>query len=222
LWPASLPNRQGREINERAALRGGPFAVAEEIFVVLTVAVFLSPLINAAPVLAQRALDAQSINNRLINADRDRRKQQPLNAIRTCDEVIRTAPNTVKAYLIKAQCFLDLRQKAMAMSLIQQALKIDPRSAEAHLELGRWYRHERKDDQAMAQFEQAVKLDSNLGIAYHAIAALAEQTGQKEKALAAYNSMVKLEPQTQTNYVLRGDFLRRRAGHLVVVRTHSS
>lgn len=101
------------------------------------------------------------------------------------------------------ELYLDNKQYAEAVPLLQQALEKNQSDAQLHMDLGVARLHQLKYAEAESELIKAVELKPDLAAAYFDLAYAAQQNRHYELSIRALDARAKLQPETAGTYWLR-------------------
>ncbi|HEY6307454.1 MAG TPA: tetratricopeptide repeat protein [Candidatus Angelobacter sp.] len=102
-----------------------------------------------------------------------------------------------------AEMYVDEKQYAAAIPLLQQLLEKNPSDPSLHLRLGLALLHQLKYAEAEAELLKAIQLKPDLTEAYFELAYAAQQNKHYELSIRVLDARAKLQPETAGTYWLR-------------------
>jgi tetratricopeptide (TPR) repeat protein len=115
-------------------------------------------------------------------------------AIQNYDEIIRTNPTDLLAYINRGNAYLYLGQQENSIRDFDKAVEINPNSAQALLMRAYFFIFEKQYQSAMADINRALEIDPNISAAYIDLGIIYGNQGQHELALQEFNKALNLQP----------------------------
>lgn len=129
---------------------------------------FLSQL-DKAKINFNKAKEQFHAHRNSIEAKKTEQMMNILPSISAYDEIIKTNPNSDKAYIDLGMAYVLSYQPQEAMIYLQKSIQINPNNANAYYSLGIAYDELHQFQQAMPFFRKAIKIDPNDALSYFSL-----------------------------------------------------
>lgn len=122
------------------------------------------------------------------------RSDRPLNAIKSCEAVLRLQPSSLPALLLLASQHERLGNLDEAEQALKRALGVSPGSSEPHLALARLYERRGALDNAIEYYYRTLSLDPSNAGAHFELGALLARRGHALEADISFRQALEFDP----------------------------
>jgi tetratricopeptide (TPR) repeat protein len=119
-------------------------------------------------------------------------------------DCIRLHHNSVAAYILRGNVYLNLDQFQRALDDYNKAIELEPKNAEVFWRRGNMYDKLGENQLALQDFERAIKLNPKLGEAYCGRGLAKSRGGDEQGAARDYDKAIQCNPQFAESYNNRG------------------
>jgi tetratricopeptide (TPR) repeat protein len=115
----------------------------------------------------------------------------PERAEASLEELIRSSPTFIRAYLLLGGIYSNQARYDEAMALAARALKLDELEAKAHLLVGMIEARRGRQQEALQALRRSLYLDNSLGLAHFYLGNLYLEKGDNERASKEYDNVLR-------------------------------